>query len=449
MFLQKVSSPVLTSCQIKGEVGNSTKLALVDSLTEEVVKSGSEAAEEVEILVLKGDYAGHEAFNGKSEDFNNRIVSKMEGKTSVLQGTTTLKLKEGISSIGHLSVTQNSGWTRILKLCLGARAVNSFPGTTIQPTETESFDLKNNRVTAYAKKEVPSLLDKVSALKHIGRGITKRLNNGSINTVKDLLVVLNTNPQRLQEVKGLKNKKGDILHFVIEIVYVFMINVLLFFPFSSKRSIINAAFVGTKTWEEVTDHAKTCIIDDKAIQVYFDPDSQQKCGAVFDVIGQVKRSLKESRYFPMNMLSDVIGQEKVWTYKDVNSLLEEFPQTLASTMTENPNQFISCYSPLFDTWEQPGIASRNIFTSTNCIGESSHLGSPKESLWGPLYSPSYNDEEFLHFMTFNDKPEISSELKPKLSWFIICVSRWLVISKRVGYHVNKKTEDPVTYGQKL
>ncbi|KAK1357813.1 hypothetical protein POM88_051069 [Heracleum sosnowskyi] len=327
MFLQKVSSPVLTSCLIKGEGGNSIKVALVDSQTEEVVKSGPEATAEVEILVLKGDYAGHEAFNGKSEDFNNRIVSKMEGKTSVLQGATTLRLKEGISSIDNLSFTQNSGWTRILKLCLGARAVNSFPGTTIEPAETESFDLKDNRVTAYAKKEVPSLLDKVSGLKHIGRGITKRLNNGSIKTVKDLLVVLNTNPQRLQEI--LK--------------------------------------VSTKTWEEVTDHAKTCIIDDKAVHVYFDPDSQQKCGAVFDVIGQVKGSLKESRYFPMNMLSDVEQKdaqrmvvrafehwEKVGTYKDVNSLLEEFPQTLASTMTENPNQFISCYSPLFDTWEEPG-----------------------------------------------------------------------------------------------
>ncbi|XP_074360243.1 calmodulin-binding protein 60 D-like [Apium graveolens] len=106
---------------------------------------------EVEILVLKGDCAGHESFNGNPEDFDNRIVGKMEGKTSVLQGTTTLKLKEGINNFVNLSFTQNSGWTKISRLCLGARAVNSFPGTTIEPGKTESFDLKDHRVTCWTR----------------------------------------------------------------------------------------------------------------------------------------------------------------------------------------------------------------------------------------------------------------------------------------------------------
>ena len=143
--MQNISSPVLTSRKIKGEGGISINLALVDSLTEEVVKTGPEAAAKVEILVLEGDYAGHRECNGKSEDFNNRIVTEMEGKKSVLQGTTTLKLKEGISSITNLSFTQNSQWMRNSKLCLGARAVNSFPGTTIEPANTKSFVVKDNR----------------------------------------------------------------------------------------------------------------------------------------------------------------------------------------------------------------------------------------------------------------------------------------------------------------
>lgn len=54
--------------------------------------------------------------------------------------------------------------------------------------------------SAYAKKEIPSLHDKVSRLKHIGKGVTKRLNNKGIYTVKDLLVLLNTNPQELHKV---------------------------------------------------------------------------------------------------------------------------------------------------------------------------------------------------------------------------------------------------------
>lgn len=145
MFLQNVKSPVLTSSKIEGEGGTSINLALVDSLTGEVVKTGPEAAVMVEILVLKGDSDGHEGCNGKSEDFNNRIVREMEGKKSVLQGTTSLKLKEGISSIDNISFTQNSRWMRNSKLCLGARAVNSFPGITIEPAKTELFDLKDNR----------------------------------------------------------------------------------------------------------------------------------------------------------------------------------------------------------------------------------------------------------------------------------------------------------------
>ncbi|XP_074359850.1 calmodulin-binding protein 60 D-like [Apium graveolens] len=151
----------------------------------------------------------------------------MEGKTSVLQGTTTLKLKEGINSIDNLSFTQNSG-------------------TTIEPGKTESFDLKDHRVTSYAKKEVPSLDDKVLQLKHVGK---------------------------------------------------------------EKKNILK---VGPKKWEEITDHAKTCIINGK-VHVYISPDSKQMCGVVFDAIGQLKGSLKES---------------------------------------QNSSQYITWDSPLFDMWEQ-------------------------------------------------------------------------------------------------
>lgn len=68
--------------------------------------------------------------------------------------------------------------------------------------------------------------------------------------------------------------------------------------------------IGPKAWEEVTDHAKTCIIGEE-VYIYIDPNSQQKCGVVFDVVGQVKGLLKESQYFPMNMLSD---DKQVWLF---------------------------------------------------------------------------------------------------------------------------------------
>ncbi|KAK1357812.1 Calmodulin binding protein-like [Heracleum sosnowskyi] len=395
LMLQNVKSPVRTSSKIEGEGGTSIKVALVDSLSGEVVKTGPEAAAEVEILVLKGDYSGHEGCNGKLEDFNNRIVREMEGKKSLLQGTTTLKLKQGISSIDNISFTQNSHWMRNSKLCLGARAVNFFPGITIEPAKTESFDLKDNRTKAYAKKDVPSLLDKVSRLRHIGKGRRTRLKDNSIYTVKDLLVLLNTNPQRLQK-------------------------------------ILKVRF---KIWEEITDHAKTCIIDEE-VYMYIDRNLQQKSGVVFDVIGQVKGVLKESQYLPMNMLPDteqknaqklVVSAFNQWEdvsrYDDENSLMESLPHILNSTMIEIPSPYINQDS-LFDTCEQAGISSYGNRTSNNCTRESIQMGSPEKGLSCPVYSSPLSDE-ILQFLNFDDQPErLIPELNPKLLWKrVICVIR--------------------------
>ncbi|WOG99506.1 hypothetical protein DCAR_0518859 [Daucus carota subsp. sativus] len=406
MFSRNVSSPLLTGNKIEGEGGISINLTLVDGLKGDV-KSGPEATAKVEILALRGDCVGHEGCNGKLEDFNNRIVTKMEGKRSIFQGTTTLKLKEGISSIDDLSFTQSSCWTKISKLCLGARAVDSFPGTTIEPAETESFDLKDNRTTSYAKKNIPLLSDKVSRINCIGKVATKRLNDVEVKTVKDLLVLLNTNPQRLHK----------ILNF------------------------------NSKALEGVTDHAKTCIIDEAKVYMYIDPNSQQMCGVVYDVIRQVKGLIKEYQYFPFHRLSDnekknaknlvvrALGQgEKVSTYNDLNSLMECFPLALESAVKGNSNQFISWDSPLFDTWEQAGSPPYNI--CINCIGKSSPMRSHEQGLCSPTYSISHYEEEFLNLVTFNNQRERKSKLK--LSWFIICVSRFFVMKKRVGTSVNKR-----------
>lgn len=132
--------------------------------------------------------------------------------------------------------------------------------------------------------------------------------------------------------------------------------------------------------------------------------------------------------------------EKVSTYKDLNSLMECFPQTLGSTMTENPSQFNSWDFPSFDTCEQAGIPSYNISTSNNCIVESSQFGSFEQSPCGPMHSPPlYFDEAIQNILNSGNQPErLNPELKPKLS----CVSRWFVIRKRVGTlerdRVNKK-----------
>ncbi|XP_074364633.1 calmodulin-binding protein 60 A-like isoform X1 [Apium graveolens] len=288
---------------------------------------------------------------------------------------------------------KNSIWMRNSKFCLGARAVNSFPGTTIEPAKTESFNLKDNRTKSYAKKDVPSLLDKVSRLRHIGKGGSTKLNDQSIYTVKDLLKLLNTNPERLYKI--LK--------------------------------------VSSKIWEEITDHAKTCLIDEE-VYMYIDHNSQQKSGVVFDVIGQVKGLLKGSQYLPMDMLSDTEQKnaqklvasafdrwEDVSRYDDENSFMESLPHELESTMIEIPSPYIN-QDFLFDLCEQAGISSYG--TSTSLTGE-----------------------EFLQSLNFNEQHvQLNPELNPKLLWKrVICVirvSRCFMIRKRVGSlerdRVNKK-----------
>lgn len=56
-------------------------------------------------------------------------------------------------------------------------------------------------------------------------------------------------------------------------------------------------------WEVITDHARTCMIDE-GLYLYYYPSSQQKTGVVFNVVGQVKGLVRESLYFPTDLLSE-------------------------------------------------------------------------------------------------------------------------------------------------
>lgn len=143
--MDEISLPVFTGKKIVGEGCRSIRVALVDELTGEVVKSGPEATAKFEIVVREGYSGGNGGDNQNVEDFNNKIVTERKGKKTILKGITCLNLKEGISNIDELSFIHKSTWMKNCELCLGARTVDNFPGTTIKEAKTESFTLKDCR----------------------------------------------------------------------------------------------------------------------------------------------------------------------------------------------------------------------------------------------------------------------------------------------------------------
>lgn len=265
-FLNNLSLPVFTGARIEGD-DSTIKVALVDTLTGQIVTSGPESSAKVEIVVLEGDFDGDESDNWTIEEFKNNIVREREGKKPLLTGDAFLTLKEGIGSVGEISFTDNSSWTRSRRFRLGARVVDNTDETRVREAKTDSFIVRDHRGELYKKHHPPVLFDEVWRLEKIGKdgAFHKRLSRESINTVKDFLTLLVLDPPRLRHILG--------------------------------------TGMSTKMWEVTVEHARTCVLD-KRVYLYCPPGTQQKSGVVFNVVGQVMGLLSECQYVPIDKLSE-------------------------------------------------------------------------------------------------------------------------------------------------
>lgn len=135
---------MFTGARIEGD-DSTIKVALVDTLTGQIVTSGSESSAKVEIVVLEGDFDGDESDNWTIEEFKNNIVREREGKKPLLTGDAFLTLKEGIGSVGEISFTDNSSWTRSRRFRLGARVVDNTDETRVREAKTDSFIVRDHR----------------------------------------------------------------------------------------------------------------------------------------------------------------------------------------------------------------------------------------------------------------------------------------------------------------
>ncbi|XP_052483336.1 calmodulin-binding protein 60 A isoform X2 [Gossypium raimondii] len=266
-FLNNLSLPVFTGTRIEAEECSAIKVAIVDSLTGQIVSSGPESSAKVEVVVLEGDFDGDEGDNWTLEEFKNNIVREREGKKPLLAGDAFLTLTRGIGLVGEISFSDNSSWTRSRRFRLGARVVDGSDGTRVREAKTESFIVRDHRGELYKKHHPPSLSDEVWRLEKIGKdgAFHKRLSRENINCVKDFLTMLFIDPPRLRHILG--------------------------------------TGMSAKMWEVTVEHARTCVLD-KKMHLYCPPGSQQKSGVVFNIVGQVMGLLSECQYNTIDKLSE-------------------------------------------------------------------------------------------------------------------------------------------------
>ncbi|KAL7161578.1 hypothetical protein ACSBR2_042111 [Camellia fascicularis] len=264
-FLNKLSLPVLTGENIKGEENTSIGVALVDGLTGQVVNAGPEASAKVQIVVLDMDVNGYDGDNGTPEEFKNKIVGEREGQ-KLLKGDVYLNLKDGRGFMGNIYFKHTKCWMRKKEYRLAARIVGAFHGIEVGQARTEPFIIEDKRGKLYQKHHPPTLSDAVWRLEKIGKdgAFHKRLTEDNIKTVKDFVTLLNIDPERLKRILGGR--------------------------------------MPSKMWDITVDHARTCILDKRAY-LYCPPSPQQKTTVVFNVVGQLIGLLMEQQLISVDKLS--------------------------------------------------------------------------------------------------------------------------------------------------
>ncbi|KAL6583871.1 hypothetical protein OROMI_003160 [Orobanche minor] len=307
-FINAISLPVFTGACIEGEGGNSMEIALIDSLSGQVVSGGLGSYAKVEVLVLEGDFDSDERENWSFEEFRNNTVREREGKKPLLSGDVIVTLKDGMGMVSNVVFTDNSSWTRSRKFRLGARVLDDIGDVRVREARSEPFIVRDHRGELYKKHYPPSLCDEVWRLEKIGKdgAFHKRLRKERINTVQDFLMLLFLDPTRLRNILG--------------------------------------TGMSAKMWEVTMEHARTCVLDNKL----YSYGASQNNGVVFNVVGQVMGIFSNGQYVPSDKLSEAekanahelvmtafADREKIVTFEDEPSPVVPTPSSLSVPQSSN------------------------------------------------------------------------------------------------------------------
>ncbi|KAK4843655.1 hypothetical protein QYF36_011094 [Acer negundo] len=182
-FANKLPSIIFTDKKIKDKSNESVKIVLVDTIHKEPVTSGPLSSIKIQILVLDGDFGCEAQENWTEQEFNAKVVHEREGKRPLLTGELNIMLRDGVVSIGQVSIKE---------------------------AISEAFMVKDHRAEVYKKHCPPSLDDKVWRLEKIRKDgkFHQRLASHQIDTVKDFMRMYVTDPITLR--KMLNCPKGAL-----------------------------------------------------------------------------------------------------------------------------------------------------------------------------------------------------------------------------------------------
>ncbi|XP_034224251.1 calmodulin-binding protein 60 E-like isoform X2 [Prunus dulcis] len=265
-FKTRMPPHLFTGAKVEGEQGAAIHVVLLDHSTGTVLQTGPESAAKLNVVVLEGDFNEEADDIWTKEHFENHEVKEREGKRPLLTGDLQITLKEGVGTLGDLTFTDNSSWTRSRKFRLGVKISPGYcEGIRICEAKTDAFSVKDHRGELYKKHYPPALHDEVWRLDRIAKdgALHKKLIKAEIVTVEDFLRLLVKDPQKLRSMLG--------------------------------------SGMSNRMWENTVEHAKTCVLGGK-LYVYY-TDQTHSTGVVFNHIYELRGLIADGQFLPLESLT--------------------------------------------------------------------------------------------------------------------------------------------------
>ncbi|XP_052206294.1 calmodulin-binding protein 60 B-like isoform X2 [Diospyros lotus] len=283
-FVDKLPSTLFTGSRIESNASGPVKIALVDSVSKEIISAGPLSSIKVEIVALDGDFGTNDLEDWTEEEFKAQIVHAREGKRPLVTGELITTLRDGVGYVGDVSFTDNSSWIRSRRFRLGAITVQgSSTDVRIREARSDAFVVKDHRGESYKKHHPPNLDDEIWRLERIAKdgAFHRRLTDVRITTVKDFLRLYHVEPVKLRKVLRISNK----------------------------------------TWEIIVEHASDCVLDNK-FYIY----NMEKVGlvvnSVFKVVGA---TFEDQTYHKLDELNEhqkrLVENVRMHAYKNLNGFV--------------------------------------------------------------------------------------------------------------------------------
>ncbi|XP_020211078.1 calmodulin-binding protein 60 D isoform X2 [Cajanus cajan] len=332
-FINKLPDTIFTRSNIIAEDETPLQIALIDVGSESVVSDGPLSSLKIEIYVLDGDFGSCGSEDWNEDEFNSNILRERDGKEPLLIGERIITLKNGVGCITKLAFSDNSRWQRSRRFRIGVRVLQPISnGEKIQE--------------AYKKHYPPYLNDDIWRLKNIAkeRKFHNQLSLHGIHKVKDLLRLYITNEPSLYEMFG---------------------------------------NISRKSWLAITEHAKTCVIDDYKLYSYHSEELQ--IGLLFNSIYiLVGVTFDWQNYYSPDTLppkeKHLVEIVKQRAYRNVNNL------KLIDDTKLNCLNLAACLKARQSDTPDQGLQHINISTAQVTLPGYSQ----------PFISASYADEGIMH-----------------------------------------------------